>query len=156
MRRRRGCRTRFGGKQNGRKLAEIQDQLDSFRRVRNQETAADAFELLVKSHQQTDSGGAQEGNIGQVQANAVRACADYLVEIALQVLGPIIIEAPTHFHFDNFTELLCDDFHGGLRTQVLRIFRRNREAQLRRACAANGHFLHGYFRKRQVPRVRAL
>ena len=80
----------------------------------------------------------------------------YAVQVALQVLGPIVVEAAPHSNFEGIVELLCDDFRGGpLRTHVLRQFRGNGETQLRRVAAADDHLFDGNFLQRQVLRIRA-
>lgn len=43
----------------------------------------------------------------------MRAFADHSVEVAAQVLGPIIVEAASYLDFENIPGLLCDDFRGG-------------------------------------------
>ena len=107
------------GQQDGRKPAEIQHLLHPLGRAGDNETTADALQLGVKLHQQTDAGGAEKRNLGQIQTNAVRSSADYFLQVTAQMLGPIVVEAPLHLDFECVTELLGDDFHGSwLRTHA--------------------------------------
>ena len=63
----------------------------------------------------------------EIKPDDMRASPDDLLQVALQMLAPIVVEPPSHLYFKGFRKLLCSDFHVvALRNHLLREFRRNR------------------------------
>ncbi len=85
----------------------------------------------------------------------MRSAADYLFQVAAQMLGPIVVEASLHLDFECVTELLGDDFHGELlRTARFCEYSAGMvNTQSLCIAAADGQFLDRNFLKRQIFRV---
>src|SRR5579863_7973678 len=128
--------------------------------IGHRETSADALELCVALYQQPYAGRTEKGDLGKVQPDSVRPAPHHLIEIAAQMLRPIVVEAALDLNVEPVPVLLGRNFHSlprlcGLRPYVLRVLRRNAESQLLDSRPANLHLFIRYFAERQILRIRS-
>src|ERR1700730_798617 len=101
------------GEEEGGEGAEFADAFEVVRGGNDDKAAADGFELAVKAHEQANTGRAEIGDSGKVKPEMMSAAADEFLQVSLEMLAPIVVEASFDFDFKGIGELLSDDFHDG-------------------------------------------
>lgn len=80
----------------------------------------------------------------------VCAPADEFLEVALEMLAPIVVEAAFHFDFESVAELLSDDFHEGSGADVSSKLGGDGDVQSLGAATADDFFFNHDFLQRKV------